>query len=196
MMARRSLPSWLRNRDGSASVEFVVVFMGFISIMFFVMEVALYMFFMASLEKAAEAGVRFAVTSPPVVGGLPSENARSGSTPYGTKCSTGGACTGFATRTCAGNCSGADFNRILAHMQGFNGAIRRQNVTITYVDAGIGFAGGPTVPMVTVRVSGVPYQTGIFGLLLQSVGSQPALQNLRTLPTRSASMTGEDLGRP
>jgi hypothetical protein len=195
-MIGRTLSSWLHNRDGSASVEFVVIFLGFISIMFFVMEVALYMFFMASLEKAAEAGVRFAVTSPPVVGGMPPQNVRATTTiPFGTKCSTFGACQDFSTRTCSGDCSGAAFNRILAHMQGFNGAIGRQNVTVSYSYAGIGFAGGPTVPMVTVRVSGVPYQTGIFGLLLQSVASQQALQDLRTLPARSASMTGEDLAQ-
>jgi len=72
-------------------------------------------------------------------------------------------------------------------MRGFNGQIQASNVTITYVDAGIGFAGGPTVPMVTVTVTSVPYQTGILGLLLNATG------NLATLPSRSASMTGEDL---
>lgn len=192
MMGARGLRSWLRDCDGSASVEFVVIFLGFISIIVFVIEVTLYMFFMASLEKAAEAGVRYAVVSQPVVG-IPANNVANGSTPAGTKCSQGGACNSFTTRTCSGTCSGTQFNRILKHMQGFNGAIRRQNVTISYAYAGIGFAGGPTVPVVTVAVSGVNYNTGVFGLLLNTVGDQTTLNQLQTLPARSATMTGEDL---
>ena len=67
MTQRRSFSSFLRDGDGSTSVEFVVVFLGFIASFLFVVEVALYLFFMASLEKAAEAGVRAAVVSAPVV---------------------------------------------------------------------------------------------------------------------------------
>jgi len=188
-MARRSLHSLLSSRDGSASVEFVVIFLAFISIIFFVVEVTLYMFFMASLEKAAEAGVRAAVVSNPVVN-IRTVNNPIGSIAEGTKC-TPTTCERFPARSCNGNCSGAAFNRVLAHMQGFNGQIKRENVSITYTDTGIGFAGGPSAPMVTVRVSGIPFQTGILALLLDLATAN----QLATMPAQSASMTGEDLAQ-
>ena len=188
-MSNRLLQKFVTNCDGSATVEFVVVFLGFISIIMFVVEVTLYMFFTASLEKAAEAGARAAVVSPPVIAGYPTTIGKSASGVYGQMCSLASApCAALPTSTCTGAaCSATPFNRILTHMRGFNARIQASNVTVTYADAGIGFAGGPAVPMVTVTVSNVPYQTGILGLLLNSTG------NLATLPTRSAGMTGEDL---
>jgi Flp pilus assembly protein TadG len=188
-MRRWSPARFIKSEDGATTVEFVVIFLGFVSIIFFVIEVTLYMFFLASLQKAAEAGVRAAVVSPYVVAGVPTTIAKTASGIYGYKCSSASApCATFATKTCTGSaCSAVPFNRILAHMRGFNGQIAAANVTVTYTDVGIGFAGGPTVPMVTVTVSGVQYHTGILGLLTSTFGG------VQSLPTRAASMTGEDM---
>jgi len=182
--------SFFSRQDGATTIEFVVVFIAFIGIMFFVVEVTLYLFFMASLEKAAEAGVRAAVVSDKVVD-FPSTIATDGGV-NGYRCSDPRAkCISFTAAPCTGGpCfNGLAFDRILNHMRGFNGGIQAENVTITYTDVGIGFAGGPTTPMVTVTVHGVPFQTGILGSLLGSASG------LATLPTRSASMTGEDLAQ-
>jgi Flp pilus assembly protein TadG len=193
-MRRRMRPDFFRSHDGSATVEFVVIFMAFIAIVWFVMEVTLYLFFMASLEKAAQAGVRAAVVSPPIAGGVPSEIAKKNGDEYiyGYKCShVSSPCEAFAPVTCnVSTCQAAPFARIVAHMRGFNGRIQPENVTVTYSDAGIGFAGGPLAPMVTVTVSNVPFQTGILALLLQDPDT---LEAVATLPARSTSMTGEDL---
>jgi hypothetical protein len=185
----RSFRAFFFNRDGLATIDFVVIFFGLIALLFFVVELTLYLFFMASLEKAAEAGARAAVVSPPVIASYPRTIQRSASGIYGYKCSHPSApCVPIATQGCTGAaCEPTSFNRILAHIRGFNGRIQAQNVTVTYADAGIGFAGGPTVPMVTVTISNVPFQTGILGLLLSSTG------NLAVLPSRAANMTGEDL---
>jgi hypothetical protein len=165
--------------------------MAFIAIVFFVVEVTLYMFFMASLEKAAQAGVRAAVVSSPVAAGVPLTIARGDTGVFGHKCSVSPTtCADIPTISCTGaTCEPVGFTRILNHMRGFNGRIQADDVTITYSSAGsgIGFAGGPSAPMVTVTVSGVPFQTGILGLLLGDASG------LATLPARSASMTGEDL---
>jgi hypothetical protein len=178
-------------QDGSTTLEFVVVFIGFIAIMFFVMEVTLYLFFMASLEKAAQAGVRAAVVSRPAVFGFPSTIGASGAGAAGKSCSDpSNPCVAFDDYVCdrGDDCHPGRFRRIVDHMRGFNGQIDEDNVTITYTDVGIGFAGGPTVPMVTVTVRGIPFQTGIAGLLLGDIGDA-------VLPPRSASMTGEDLAQ-
>lgn len=155
---------------------------------FFVLETTLYLFFSASLEKAAQAGVRAAVVSTPVAAGVPATNARTAAGLFGAACPAN--CVGFNTVSCTGAaCTPAEFNRIFAHMDGFVGQLEPENVTITYDYAGLGFAGGPTIPVVTVTVSGVPYRTGVVGLLLSNTGL------LAALPTHSVSMTGEDLNR-
>lgn len=194
-MRERLFRNFLGDPRGSASVEFVVVFLGFIAIILFVVEVSLYMFFTASIEKAAEAGARAVAVSPRIIGSVPALNEPNG-TRNGEACGTTG-CARWNKRDCGpppdSLCSGATFNRVLAHMQGFNGRIRRQNVEVTYTYTGIGFAGGPSVPMITVTVKNVPFETGILGLLLRSTEDVPILDDLRTLPPRSASMTGEDM---
>ncbi|MDP3738233.1 MAG: pilus assembly protein [Hyphomonadaceae bacterium] len=194
MARRRSLPDLLKDTAGSTTIEFVIIFVVFMGIVFFVVEVTLYMFFMASLEKASEAGVRAAVVSSPVAPGVPlviaKEDPGDPTQIFGYKCSHVSApCAPFPTTSCTGatGCTAGDFDRILQHMRRFNGQIQAEDVTVTYSDAGIGFAGGPVAPMVTVTVSGVPFQAGILELVLQGPSG------IATLPARSAGMTGEDL---
>jgi Flp pilus assembly protein TadG len=198
-MGQRALRSPLREDRGSVSVEFVVIFLTFISIIFFVIEVTLYMFFQASLEKAAQAGARAAIVSAPVVNGVRLQNNPVGGNPFGNACGlSNGTCASF-TAQCSRNCSGSGFQRILRHMQGFNGAIARENVTIRYEYAGAGFAGGPTAPMVTVTVSCVPFRTGILRLIVENADDLLNIPgdgcNRAAVPPRSASMTGEDLAQ-
>lgn len=201
-MPARNLRRFLQASDGSTTIEFVVIFLGFIAIMFFVIEVTLYMFFLASLEKAAEAGVRRAAISNPVVNiSLVNERANNG-VRYGVRC-TSSTCQSWNGRPpgCGPNrqpCSGAAFQGILREMRRFNGRITANNVSITYNYTGIGFAGGPAAPMVTATISCVPFQAGILGLLLgDGAGGNDGdgCPGVRALPPRSASVTGENLGR-
>ena len=191
-MKSRFARAW-RDEQGSATIEFVVVFFAFMSVMMFVIEVAIYQFSVASLEKAAEAGARYAVVSSPAATGVETENDPGGGDDFGEACSpTGGSCLPFSRRTCRGqsmtNCRGAQLDAIIAVMHRFNGSIERSNVTVRYENTGIGFAGGPTAPLVTVSISGVRIRTGILGMLIGDDAN-----GLATLPTRAASMTGEDM---
>lgn len=189
----RRAAAYLRGEDGSSSVEFVVVIFAILATVFFVLEVTLYLFFSAALNKSAQAGLRAAVVSTPLAAGVPATNAKAAGNGniFGQDCTLAGApCVPFATVECAGPaCTATEFDRIFAHMQGFSGQLEPDNVTIKYEWVGLGFAGGPTVPLVTVTVSGVPYRTGVIGLLLTSTDV------VATLPTHSVSMTGEDLNR-
>lgn len=188
---RRDLNSYLKASEGSSTIEFVVLFFVIIATVFFVIEVTLYLFFSAALNKAAQAGARAAVVSTPVAPGVPARNQRTESGVFGIACSDASApCVPFDNVSCTGSaCTAVEFDRIFAHMQGFSGQLSPENVTISYEWTGLGFAGGPTVPLVSVTVSGVPYRTGIVGLLLTNAGV------LASLPTHAASMTGEDLDR-
>lgn len=188
-MMTRKFPRFLDSSDGSSTIEFVVIFFAFMATFFFVVEATLYLFFTATLQKAAQAGVRAAVVSTPIAAGVPLTITRSAGGVFGVSCSDASApCVPFASVSCTGAaCDPAQFGRIFAHMRGFAGQLQPENVTITYQDIGLGFAGGPTVPLVTVRISGVAFQTGIVGLLLTNANV------LAALPPQAASMTGEDL---
>jgi Flp pilus assembly protein TadG len=190
-MTTASLHRFLNDRKGSATIEFIVVFLGFIAIIFFVLEVTIYQFFAATLEKAAQAGARAAVVSTPVAAGVPLTNGKTADGIYGQPCnSASNPCTSFQTISCTGGaCAATPFTRILDHMRRFNSKIEAGHVTLSYQYTGLGFAGGPSVPMVTVTVSGVPFETGIVGLLLTNSGV------LAALPAQTASMTGEDLAQ-
>ena len=156
----------------------------------FVIETTLYLFFSATLQKAVQAGARAAVVSDPMTAGVPDINARSATGVFGVDCGDASApCTGFATISCVGGstCDSTQFDRVFDHMQGFSGLLEQSMVTVTYEYVGLGFAGGPVAPLVTVTVQGVPYRTGIFGLILSNANV------LSSLPNQTASMTGEDL---
>jgi Flp pilus assembly protein TadG len=171
-------------------VEFVAIMPVFMLIAFFAMEVAIAVMWVGTAEKAAQLGARLAVVSNLAVTGLPATNGLTNSTyTYGQPCSAG-ACTLFATKTCTGGsggvCSAADFTTIVNRMSSILSLIQSQYVTISYTDVGLGFAGGPVVPSVTVTLSGVPMggvMTSIFGKFF----------SLNTLPTISTTFTGEDL---
>lgn len=190
-MVKKSIFAFSNDNAGVSTIEFVVLISGILALVFFVLETTLYLFFSASLNKAAQAGVRAAVVSTPVIAGLPVTNQRTANGNFGINCSDASApCETFAAVSCSGNsCDAAEFDRIFAHMNGFSGQLQPANVTISYEPTGLGFAGGPTIPLVTVTVSGVPFRTGIVGLLLTNTGV------LSSLPTHSVSMTGEDLDR-
>jgi Flp pilus assembly protein TadG len=189
---KRRVAQALGDEQGSSTVEFVVVFFAFISMMMFVIEVAIYQYYVASLEKAAEAGVRYAIVSAPAARNVSLQNGLDGDD-WGEACApVGGSCNTFSTRECRGSfmstCRAAQLDEIVAAMRRYNGSIQRRNVTVTYQNTGIGFAGGPTAPLVTVSISGVRVSTGILGMLIGSDAN-----GLRTLPRRAASMTGEDM---
>jgi Flp pilus assembly protein TadG len=190
-MLTRSPSSFFGNDLGASTIEFVVVIFAVVATVFFVLETTLYMFFSEALHKSAQAGVRAAVVSDPVVAGVPARNERSAAGLFGVSCSDATSpCTPFADVSCTGGaCIAAEFDRIFAHMNGFSGQLQPDHVTISYQWAELGYAGGPITPLITVSVSGVPFQTGIVGLLLSNAGV------LATLPAHSVSMTGEDLNR-
>jgi len=89
-------------------------------------------------------------------------------------------------------------------MRSISPLIQAANVTVTYANAGLGYVGGPTVPRVTVTVSGVAYGTvmtslmtaisnlvtRIFSVARRTPTTSPVLTNL---PAISVTMTGEDL---
>jgi hypothetical protein len=184
---------FIRDQKATATVEFVAIMPFFMLIAFFILEISVAMFRIASLEKAVQLGARIAVVSDPVVAGVPALNGLGGSGVYGDQCSTG-ACTGFTTATCTGGSGcNATFTMIATRMRNlFN--VPDAKISISYAYINLGFAGGPVIPAVTVTASNVPYDT-VFTAILQKffttsgAGTSPFVN----LPTMSVTLTGEDL---
>src|SRR5436305_10392969 len=110
---------------------------------FFILEIGVAMFQIATCEKAVQLGARVALVTDPAATGVPTLNTRVGGN-YGDQCSTG-ACTDFGTLTCTGGggCP-ASFATIANRMRNiFN--VADQYITITYTYVGLGFAGGPSI---------------------------------------------------
>ena len=201
----KSTHTLLRESEAGVTVEFVAVMTTFTLLTFFVMEVAIGIFWIGSAEKAAQLGARLAVVSNWAATPAPANNAlTSASYAYGQSCtSAGGPCVPFTTVTCTGSstnctctggngtaCSKSDFNYIAQRMSNMFGALSNHNeyVTITYAWAGLGFAGGPVIPRVTVKLSSVPYDS-----LLTTIFQKVSRSQVATLPTISVTLTGEDL---
>ncbi|MEL6317958.1 MAG: TadE/TadG family type IV pilus assembly protein [Pseudomonadota bacterium] len=185
---------FLRDRAGGATVEFMVLLAPLFALLFFVVEVAIFIFHSESVRKAAEVGARLAIVSPPVVLGLPPTNAPAESGDEGhcalepSPCAT----PDPARWSCAGGtgegCT-ASFDAIVAEMRRFSRAIEPQNVTVTYVYGRLGRVGGPLVPTVIVDVADVTNPFGAFGLRQLIFGGV----RFETVPDVRANFVAEDL---
>lgn len=193
---RRRLDGW-RAESGSTTVEFVATFAFAVILFLGVIELALAWFCWIGAEKAAQIGVRRAVVSDPVVNGLPPTNQRAAGALFGAPCQDESApCRSFAPLLCAGGTGGqcatdpAGFTALVTLMRRHFGPIEARHVSVRYQYTGLGYAGGPTVPLVTLTVAGVPFRTGVVSVLGNLIGDGGPLV---TIPTIAVSMTGEDM---
>src|SRR5262249_17832196 len=145
-------------------------------------------------EKATQAGARLAVVSNMVASGLSTTNTLNtgnANAQYGEACSIANVCTPITTTVCTGaagntcsctgaagvTCSTADFTRIVTRMHDVFGLTQSQYVRITYTDSGLGFAGGPLIPMIKVDLQNVPYGGVVTGLISNIFNYRSAISN-------------------
>jgi Flp pilus assembly protein TadG len=192
MMNRKKVPYFKKSNRGGMTAEFVIVVFAMIVMIFFVVELTTLYFSIMSAQMAAHMGARVAVVSEAAVQGVPPLNNASTTGIAGVSCSdVSNPCIGFATVTCTGgSCNTASFTRILARMRQFLGGIAAENITISYAYTGLGYAGGATIPAVTVTIGNVPYNAGIIGHI---IGTEQG--PFTTLPMVSVTITGEDLSQ-
>ena len=196
-MRVRPLAHFVKDESAGATVEFIAVMGPFLLLTFFIFEVIIAALLVGTAEKAVQLGARlavvsnFAVTSltPGKINPLVDTNHA-----YGQSCPAACASPSFATATCVhgvgGVCDVANFTTLVNRMHAISSLVQSQYVTITYTDVGLGFAGGPIIPSVTVTLAGVPYGAVVTTLLGRFFG---AASPLVTLPTISVTLTGEDL---
>jgi hypothetical protein len=185
--------------DFSAAVgaEFALVLPLLILFLFGIIDAGRYMWNINQLEKATQAGARFAVVTDMVPTDLANFN-------FGTTLGQGaqiptsafGAlhCDKFGGSLqcqCDSNCTGIGmtanstaFENIVTRMSEIAPEITDTNVRITYTNSGLGYAGDPNgpdvAPIVTVTAQNVPFQPLVF------------FGFSTTLPTESGSLTLED----
>lgn len=191
-MQKAQVPFFLKSNRGGMTAEFVVVVFAMIVMIFFVVELTTLYFSIMAAQMAAQMGARVVVVSEAAVQGVPPLNSIGATGIAGVSCSdVSNPCIGFTTLTCTGgSCNTASFTRILSRMRQFLGGIAAENVTISYAYTGLGYAGGATIPAVTVTIGNVPYNAGIIG---QIIGTEQG--PFTTLPTVSVTLTGEDLSQ-
>ena len=177
---------------GTTTMEFAVIAPRFFALFLAIMDLSVGFFWVKSAEKAAQVGARLAVVRTPPAPALPLTNVRvEPDGVFGAPCREGH-CAGFGTVECTGTgCDAAAFGDIFGRMQGLFGALEPEHVTIRYEDVGLGFAGGPIVPAVTVELRGIAWPLGFLGAVFALLNGDGG--GLTTLPTIRATLTGEDL---
>lgn len=129
-------------------------------------------------------------------GVLPLRNCRNGAAGaiYGTSCTVANTCHSWGPIVCVGgvggSCDADGFAPIAERVRSIFNLATDARITIRYEDTGLGFAGGPVIPLVTVEIANVPYDLLFASLLGRMSGTGTAVINM---PTVSATLTGEDL---
>lgn len=195
---------FLKSEDGTALVEFAIVLPIFLLLFFTLIEFGRMGGEYVMADKAMQRAVRIAAVRPPVCPGVPGFNARgtvpTGTAPpkFGTACTAGNTvCTSPAAATCTGAAGNPTVDEIwtaISPMLPRNAS--RQNLSFGYsYDPALNFLGGPYVPSVTVRLTGLSFQFAIpLGPLASLAGATGTLPpNSLPFPAMQMTLPGEDL---
>jgi hypothetical protein len=198
--------SLLADQRGDVLVGFVLIVGLLFSLFFAGVGFFLLLSWLQFTEMATQAGVRTAVVRSPAVAGLPAVNGPANGGLLGQSCTrVPSPCAPLTTSSCGPLfeedvlCSGTAFDHIFERMRQFFPdiplftVVQPGNISIRYEDSGLGYVGGPPVPLVTVAVSGVeiPVIGAIIDLAFRLVGG--AAGDNATMRPIQASMTAEDL---
>lgn len=200
-----SLSRFGKNTCGAVALEFSLVMLICIALTLGALDGAFAYFQWIKTEKGLQEGIRTAVVSDYILTDLASFDCfNASSADYGQSCagssvkiptanctSDGSAvsCTCVASCSAAvgmGNVSQAAFDAIVTRIQVYNPDLLATNLTISYADVGLGFAGRPSgaVPAVTLSIRNFPYDfyvlNNLFGL--------PQIN----MPAMNTTLTGED----
>ena len=199
IMTRMGGKGLAADQRGDVLVGFILIVGLLFSLFFAGVGFFLLLSWLQFTEMATQAGVRTAVVRDAAVAGLPAAIAPAGGGLLGQNCRHASSpCTPLPTLSCGpfyggAACTGAAFNHISARMRQIFPVIPAANISIRYQDSGLGYVGGPPVPLVTVVVSNLPIPIigAIIDLASRLVGGEGGTNG--TLRPIHASMTAEDL---
>ncbi|NNE59158.1 MAG: pilus assembly protein [Hellea sp.] len=187
---RLLVQNWLQNESGSVSVSAAFILTTFIVIFGCAAELTNAYFKTNSLQHAAKAGARIAVTSEPVASALTTMTGLEGSGEVGDPMPTYKIVCSGETQSCSqGSFNQAAFDKILygrdnddtcqatskerRGMCDMFDQLNAENVTITYENSGMGRAGNPPriIPLVTVAIANVDQDYLFLDMVNDDLGS-------------------------
>jgi Flp pilus assembly protein TadG len=197
MTMRRLLKVLVRDQRGGPLAEFALVIGLLFVVGILVFETGRFFMRAAMAEYATHLAVRIAAVRPPVCAGVPEFNERAeGSTArFGTMCSDPSApCAPAPVQSCAGVTGDAVVDEIFATIQPLlPGDATPANLQFQYEPTGLGFLGGPYVPLASVSLQNLQHQLILpLGQLFAPWGGAGGSGSVPLGPL-TAAMPGEDL---
>lgn len=194
-----SLSRILRREDGAATVAFVIYILPILALTFFAIELGTAYLLSVGVKHASYRAARLAAVRAPAAPGVPDRNQKSAAGLFGKSCKTDCVAPDPAVWICDGaspaDCDAATFTAITDEISRFSPIVEDRYVVVRYEYTGLGYAGGPLVPRVTVTIRNPDRQDGMipgplaFTSLLSFWSGQ---QGLSVTPGE-ASVSGEDL---
>jgi hypothetical protein len=151
----------LRDERGGPLAEFALVIGLLFVIAIFAFEISRFYMRAAMTEYATHLAVRVAAVRPAICPGVPDTNERAGGSTarFGTMCSDPSSpCAAAATQTCAGVGGTPVTDEIFGIIQPLlPDNATPANLQFSYAASGLGFLGGPYVPMVSVSLQNLQH---------------------------------------
>jgi len=185
-----SMHRLVQSRRAATAAEFALVLPIVIMFLLGTIDIGRLMWTWNRAEKATQMGVRYAAVTDMIPSNLITRDfSLNGGIPGGDPVPTGT----FSGTTCNDtNCTGSwgydptAFGNLVTRVRAFLPDVQATNITVTYDNVGLGYAGdpnGPDVqPLITVTVNGIPFAPLVFQMFGATF----------TLPPVSASLTMED----
>ncbi|MGB0851726.1 MAG: TadE/TadG family type IV pilus assembly protein [Pikeienuella sp.] len=185
------------NRGSAASLEYVVLLLPLLALVFTSFQIALAYHFSLTAQKAVELGARIAAVRDPVYTALPATNTLNdnGTFAFGDACASGACVDMGGPFTCTGEdigselCDATAWAAIAQEVANLAYLLDPEDLSITYSYAALGFANGPFTPIVEVRIRERPFFLQFFFNI--GVGSDDAKEV--GLPSVAATAIAEDL---
>ena len=198
---RKRLQGYASCEDGASLVEFSLVVLLFLFLLFAIIDFGRLANALVGANKATQIAARIAAVRPPVCPDVPTVNVRGAlsSQNFGALCRADvGTCAAPGPFVCSGAAASATATEIVnAVLPLLPPGTQIDNLRFAYTsDPNLGFLGGPYVPMVTVELEGVEFTfVSQLGALISplipgnsTLGSAPI-----RIPGMSVSLPGEDL---
>lgn len=193
---RAALRRFLRGGDASATVEYALIFVPLMVMIFFIFEMAMAYHWALAAQKGVENGVRYAVTLAPIhasliaADGTVARYEKAEAARAGDLCYFGTNCTSLVTVSCQGgslmgdDCDAGRLGQLLQVVGAHAYGLEPENLMVTYEESGLGRATETVIPIVTVSIGAREFP---LGLSLLGIDTK--------LPAVSASLVAENLGR-
>ncbi len=190
---------FLSDERAAASIEYVILLLPLIALVFTSFQIALAYHFALTAQKAVQLGARIAAVRDPVSVAMPRENTLDTSSGFeiGDPCGLGACVDPGGPWTCtgaeagSGQCDAAAFAEIYSEVGRVAYLLQPGDLTVRYSYGRLGFAGGPFTPIVEVIIEERPFFLQFFFNL--AFGSGEDSSNELRLPAVAASAIAEDL---